>query len=1012
MGRTAASLAVVMLAFGGYWMLAVPWIEPQLSLPSVSINMTGNPVAGESQAALPKGFAAWFAEGAWERGEPIVLESAQARLMLKKYHNRQDGTVEIHPCTIVLLPSGRTAGSDEWIRKAIVLQAPEGAVLQFDKPIDFRRGEIGTLVGGRLMGPITIRSDGQQPGPEDDLRIAARDAVLARQSITSPHVVQFRMGNHRGSGRGLHIELTPGAARGSEGSGIRWLELHEAVQMHIDLADLERRRAADQPEPATGSPNDHAPTNSGPLSIRCAGPFRFDFEQTVATFRDQVEVVRHNADAPSDTLNGDFVAIHFSAAEGMADRSKPAGPTRISKLDPERLEARGNPVIVRAPSSAAEAIGQQMTYNLRTGQASLRGQREVLLRRGDTEIHAPVLHFQPGQSGAWGNFSASGPGRLRSSLPDDSATRFSAHWNKSLFFVPHEGVPLISLLGKAGFSMQGQGEISGEEIYLWLREATPRESSATPHTSQPTTGRLEPDRMMARGNVRFQMAQLSGTVNELQAWFETIEPPIAAAVSSSPNRRGDHRGSTAVATAREEPNPAIAPLYAADVGSRQGGGVFGAAAATAGATDHRPRFHVEAGKLQVELRRDEIATKLTALRLSDSVRITELWTEKVTEKPLRLSGDEIEVQAQDGNGHLVTLRGTPARVTARSMAIEGGTIQLDRAANRLAVEGPGKMVLPADRDLEGRAVATPQPLEISWQRHMRFDGRTARFEDAVTSRMSHRTIHTETMDVDFLQRLDLNNPPRDQRPELKRITCRGGVFIKSLTYTDGRLTSIEQLRAGDLSIHRPSGEITAEGPGSLTLVQRGTTSATSGLGARSGTLPKTGNRDGLSYLGVEFRRGLAGNLNERSMTFYDRIVTVFGPVDSWGDQISPDVFDDPDPQGMLMHCDELKVVQLETAGGRHAELEASGNATVESGAFYARADKMRYAEAKDLVVLEGIGRGKAELWRQLRAGTPQSGTAARKILYWRSTGHVEVNDAERFDLNLLSSQQSTPPQGP
>ena len=67
---------------------------------------------------------------------------------------------------------------------------------------------------------------------------------------------------------------------------------------------------------------------------------------------------------------------------------------------------------------------------------------------------------------------------------------------------------------------------------------------------------------------------------------------------------------------------------------------------------------------------------------------------------------------------------------------------------------------------------------------------------------------------------------------------------------------------------------------------------------------------------------------------------------------------------------------------------------------------MRYSQVKDLVVLEGLGRAKAELWREETVGAARSHWVARQIRYWRQSGQVAVDDAEHMDLNLLSAGAS------
>ena len=137
-----------------------------------------------------------------------------------------------------------------------------------------------------------------------------------------------------------------------------------------------------------------------PVDVRCAGPFQFDLIRNVATFVEQVKVVRVFPDGQTDRLDCDWLAVHFTpkATAAKADSPtldgshEPAGGTgkrslpvdesspndtgrlhlpvphesspadgspapadksagsgqKMPSLEPSRIEARGKPVILRA----------------------------------------------------------------------------------------------------------------------------------------------------------------------------------------------------------------------------------------------------------------------------------------------------------------------------------------------------------------------------------------------------------------------------------------------------------------------------------------------------------------------------------------------------------------------------------------------------------------------------------------------------------------------------------------
>ena len=75
------------------------------------------------------------------------------------------------------------------------------------------------------------------------------------------------------------------------------------------------------------------------------------------------------------------------------------------------LEARGDPVVVRSPSTDAHARCQRLKYDIAKRKISLDGEDEVQLYHQSSEIHAPALEYEVHPvSGRLGTLWADGPG--------------------------------------------------------------------------------------------------------------------------------------------------------------------------------------------------------------------------------------------------------------------------------------------------------------------------------------------------------------------------------------------------------------------------------------------------------------------------------------------------------------------------------------------------------------------------------------------------------------------------
>jgi hypothetical protein len=167
--------------------------------------------------------------------------------------------------------------------------------------------------------------------------------------------------------------------------------------------------------------------------------------------------------------------------------------------------------------------------------------------------------------------------------------------------------------------------------------------------------------------------------------------------------------------------------------------------------------------------------------------------------------------------------------------------------------------------------------------------------------------------------------------------------------------------------------------------------------------------DGLNYLGVDFQRGLRGNIHRRSMEFHQRVEAIWGPVARWEDSLDPHAARGLPEGAVTIACDVLGVGQSPPMPGQPRgtlELNAGGNVLVEGESFTARSARLNWSEAKDLLVFAGDGRSDAQLYRQLKAGGQPSTAAAGRILYWRGLNRVEVEDARYLDLDQLGGGQS------
>jgi hypothetical protein len=1020
--RTIGAFLAVMAAFWTYRLVAEPFIEPKREIKRVAHISTE-----QRQEALQRqlqnrlgGYLRFFPDGAWERDNPFVLENENSKILLKEYEAQPDGSVKITPCTVIYLPEGEAESADSR-RRVIIMQAPQGAILQFDEPVDISRGKFGRPQGGQLLGPITIQSAATRPQGGDDLYVTTHDVKMTDNLISTPNEVDFRFGQSYGHGRNMRIELqardaTPGSRHGPGVGAMQSLELTNDVTMHLQSGSAEfvpgdRPGAQGERSPQAA----RAANGRQPADIRCQGPFQFDMVTNVASFHDQVLVLRPNpvAAGPEDEMRCELLSIFFEQRQNPSKGSQPNTPADANEQSPDessvkarsspqlearRMEAQGNPVIVHAPSNGLEGRFQQIVY--------------------DPARDGRQLGYLDSQGPGWVSFQSS----------QDPGRRFEARWSRELKMRPQDENHVVSLVGDAHASATGEGEISAEAIHLWLYESSPQSAGQR----SPTT--IQPVKMLADGDVHLESPQLSGAIGRLEAWFRQAN----ATETSNSTGIGPNRNDRPSVESENQRTP---PHYEIKHGKLL----------QAWFVTQPPR---EGGPRGPRASAAEPAA-LEQASIEGDVCFVESPT-ATNQKPLEILGDQVQIARANAPNAVAKVSGRPAKIAAQGMTMIGQTVQFDRGTSSAWIDGPGQMTyvnnqsgandpatLPANRDVNDPFGSMHGTLVVDWKGSMKFDGQTARFDGDVVGRRTDgevtQTMHTPLMEVTLHERADFNSPrsqgPQQPRSQVELVRCLGDVLLENRGVRDGSPIAIDQMQVHDLIVNQISGELTGSGPGRVLSWRKGSMSdfsaggmpslasgprrtSASAAAVQPATAQESGakaDRDGIRFTDVQFQQGITGNIIRRELTFHQQVRCIFGPVPNWESQLD---LDDPHglaPNTMSLTCDQLTANEMgpRSQSQPPVEMEAQGNThieglSVQGDMFMAQANRLTYSQAKDMIVLMGDGRSDAELVRQERPGAPQSRTAAQTIKYWpTTTKRVEI-DGGHFGEGYIGPTQANP----
>lgn len=994
-----------------YALFAAPLLEPAAITKGTNPNPPPPPLTTTTDGEREK-ILKLFPPDAWEHNAAKFIQTEQCTLLLKDYQPTPDGRLELKPATLVFFAGGEKDSPDPEKRKGrpIVLRAPQGAMLQFDRPLDFARAEFGRLIGGRLPGEITIFSPPSKPGANDALQLTTRNLQMDSQRAFTPHDVEFQYGDSYGRGRDLTLFLKPSEKSGAETAfgGVSTLQLSRIERIHLDLP-------GDSLVPNLSNTPATTPTKrKAPIEITCRGMFVFDFEQKLAAFDDQVEITRLLPGGLPDKLTCNRLRIYMgddAAKKAAADKLAVAIAAGIEPcVDPLRgvavskIVATGNPVILEGPSTGLfvkaarlELLPQLRRIALESGQ----GLKQVTLRQGPHAFDAVELQYEMSPTGGLGRLWAAGPGRLQTlQILSGEPRTLDAKWNKELRIQPQDGAQVVSLVSQAAVSLQSLGTFVADELHFWLHEA-PKPASggmvpvendmlgSTANGAQPNAAaaqpkvQIVPDRLLALRGVEVESPKLHAKTERLEAWFFTPDPALVPAAK------------------QQAPPFKPGTLIGGKDGKEQG---------------PPQKFDVSGQLVQMRVANGAISG-VEDLTIQGNAQIDEIQTSVPGQAPLKLRGEAVELRGGTTPDAIVHVVGQPAKISARGLSLQGDAIHLHRGENRVWIDGPGDATFPLPQKIPppGRPVEPPQYMRVTWQRKMNFDGQTVHLEEDVQARTATQLVLCGQLDASITDRIDFAQPQVSEKVSLAEMKLDGGVYLENRTLDEqGQQVSFDTLETPNLYLNQITGAMRAVGKGKLLTIRKGAIKVP-GAPLPGAAGEKPGDNNTLTHLLVSFQRGMVGDMNKRTVQFEQNVETVYTRVADWRDRLTIEMIDRGGlpalgDQGILMSSDAMQVAQvLPPAGGEPTyELMAEGNTRVDGREFTVRAHRITYTSAKEVMVVKGDGRADAELWVDSKETGRKGYQRFREFWYYPKTGKIDLQGAGTGGVEIGSSTVPRP----
>lgn len=940
---------------------------------------------------------------AWEQQALYRVRSGDAYLYYNEWEHRPyrdndpDNAVEFNPFAMIL---------QNHPDRPFTMQA-ETALMRFAKEFDFSNPDTGRPVDGALRGKVRIT------GP-NGLVILGRNFVFQEdvQRIFSEEMVQFRFGNHYGTAGGIQLDLDIDPEKIAKEqfavAGVNFIKLRRHVDLH-----LSPKQAGDEelsPEPLG---------NVEELTVTCQGGLIFDTALNVATLRDDVTVsMPTQSSVPDmkqyDSLECDKLKLLFvsekpdvknlaaNPKEEAADSGfqKLQGNLTLTQIEATSESAR-QPVIFKSQKNALEARMSHFHYNRITRRATLTDlNNQVSITQRQARIFSPQIFLEHDEQGEMQSVLCDRAGWMHYYDEKTGELSLTAKWQRHLRVHPEEknDLYLIELDHQASVQRpQEDLELLADHINLWVSGGTPKNpgSSASVRDTQMMENG-QPQNLLALGNVQMKHPLANGHTDRLEVWFQdapAVVQPVRRDVSDDKKtaRKADNVRNSVLKVARQSASEA------------DNSSIFG----DNRADENNEPFDIWANLIQVLVYRAEIPDEsyVGGVVTTGDVTITQPKTDG--SQPLRMEGNRIEVRNRDltNQNLLVHVFGTPARIADAEMSLAGNLLNLDRASNRAWVTGPGVMMQPVDRTLDGKALEKPELLKVWWKEKMEFDGRTAHFYDRVRTELGTSSVLCQEMKVTLSRRVDFEQNPQSvrnagdhEKTDIDRLECLYGVQVDSEAYENGELMEIRQGEFGELVYERSRDKSTIVGPGRLYLWRQAKEgSHIDGLPAQNEAIanqPLRTQGKGWEFYQIDFNGDIDGQLDQQITYFDQGVQIVYGLVKHTGQKVDPHNL--PDPGGWI-RSEKLEVARHEKTDTEEAwiELKASGNVKLEGydkERFRASADTVTFDESKQMYRFRTESDRNTRIWRQKTPGGRFDSAAVAKVMQFVPSKHDLKSD--------------------
>jgi hypothetical protein len=193
------------------------------------------------------------------------------------------------------------------------------------------------------------------------------------------------------------------------------------------------------------------------------------------------------------------------------------------------------------------------------------------------------------------------------------------------------------------------------------------------------------------------------------------------------------------------------------------------------------------------------------------------------------------------------------------------------------------------------------------------------------------------------------------------------------------------------------------GPGSVRILQRGDADLTVSPGPstanRSTAAKPAGQEQQMKLTYITFWKQMQANSRTNVASFWESVRVLSLPCDDphYEPDLDTILATELPVRAIYLRCSQvLKVGTIERNGRTYQWMDALGQVYVQGREFTAQCDHMTFNEEKDQVIFLGENDNLAVLSKSIIKGQRPQTFRAKKIIYYRSTGMVDVPDLGSF----------------